>query len=102
MNGVLLYLSFFFFCSCNRNAEVVELKLVNGCGTFGHRLGSILNLGICHNISQALTAEHLHTKSVKTDTHTTVRRSTETECVKQIAELLVSLFLCETEKIENS
>ena len=91
--GLFFVFIILFLCPYNRNAQIVKLNIVNWSRTFCHRLRGILYLRVSHNITKALTAEHLHAKSVKTYCHAAVGRCAVTEGVKQIAELFICLFL---------
>ena len=84
------------------DSQFVKLEVVNLCGTACHRLACILNLRVSNNVSQAITAEHLHYETVKSDAHSAVRRCAVLERIEQVPKALLRILIREAQCAEHT
>jgi hypothetical protein len=89
----LVYVALKLFCfEVNFELKLVELFLVESCGSVKHNVATAVILGESDTVADAVKAGEQRYPTVETIGETTVRRSTELECVHEEAELLLSFL----------
>ena len=85
----------------NGNTKLGKRVLVGLGGTLGHKLGCVLYLGECDNVTNILKTEKQGHETVKSEGKSTVRGNAVLERVKEIAEFFLCLCRGKSENLEH-
>ena len=91
----------FTFC-CRVEEEFVHLLLVDVRRRINHHVAALVILRECDVVTDCLLTTEERTYAVKSECKTTVRRSTELECIDDEAELVFSILFADSENLEHT